>query len=156
MSYRHIVGKLDPYPDAELLPKSVQHPMLLLIATNAKEEGGTTPVLRFVALPLDALVSRPAFCHNGISGWTATSSSHRAKLERKHCSITRRHIVMHDTTRLKGVLAPVVTPFTADLSPDPERFITHCRWLLSQHVGLAVFGTNSEANSQSVSERMEL
>ena len=63
---------------------------------------------------------------------------------------------MHDTTRLKGVLAPVVTPFKADLSPDPERFIAHCRWLLSQHVGLAVFGTNSEANSQSVSERMEL
>jgi len=63
---------------------------------------------------------------------------------------------MHDTTRLKGVLAPVVTPFKADLSPAPERFIAHCRWLLSQHVGLAVFGTNSEANSQSVSERMEL
>ena len=37
MSYRHIVGKLDPYTDAELLPKSVQHPMLSLIATNAKE-----------------------------------------------------------------------------------------------------------------------
>ena len=63
---------------------------------------------------------------------------------------------MHDTTHLKGVLAPVVTPFKADLSPAPERFIAHCRWLLSQHVGLAVFGTNSEANSQSVSERMEL
>jgi len=38
---------------------------------------------------------------------------------------------MHDTTRLKGVLAPVVTPFKTDLSPDPERFIAHCRWLLS-------------------------
>jgi len=63
---------------------------------------------------------------------------------------------MHETTRLQGVLAPVVTPFRADLSPDPERFIAHCRWLLLQHAGLAVFGTNSEANSQSVSERMEL
>ena len=63
---------------------------------------------------------------------------------------------MSDTTRLKGILAPVVTPFKADLSPDPERLIAHCRWLLSQHVGLAVFGTNSEANSQSVSERIEL
>ena len=63
---------------------------------------------------------------------------------------------MPETTRLQGVLAPVVTPFRADLSPDPERFIAHCRWLLSQHAGLAVFGTNSEANSQSVSERMEL
>jgi len=54
---------------------------------------------------------------------------------------------MHDTTRLKGVLATVVTPFKADLSPDPERFIAHCRWLLSQHVGLAVFGTNSEGKA---------
>jgi len=49
--------------------------------------------------------------------------------------------------RIKGVLSPVVTPFKADLSPDPERFVRQCRWLLSQDVGLAVFGTNSEANS---------
>jgi len=58
--------------------------------------------------------------------------------------------------RLAGVLSPVVTPFKADLSPDPERFVGHCRWLLSNHVGLAVFGTNSEANSLSVGERMNL
>ena len=31
-----------------------------------------------------------------------------------------------------------------------------CRWLLSQNVGLAVFGTNSEANSLSVDEKIEL
>lgn len=30
-----------------------------------------------------------------------------------------------------------------------------CRWLLSQNVGLAVFGTNSEANSLSVEEKAE-
>lgn len=58
--------------------------------------------------------------------------------------------------RIRGVLSPVVTPFRADLSPDPERFIRHCRWLLSQDVGLAAFGTNSEANSLSVDERIEL
>ena len=57
----------------------------------------------------------------------------------------------------EGVMAPVVTPFRADLSPDVERFIAHCRWLLSQKCdGLAVFGTNSEANSLSLSERNEL
>jgi 4-hydroxy-tetrahydrodipicolinate synthase len=50
----------------------------------------------------------------------------------------------------------VVTPFRADLTPDGDRFIRHCRWLLSQNVGLAVFGTNSEANSLSVDERVEL
>jgi 4-hydroxy-tetrahydrodipicolinate synthase len=58
--------------------------------------------------------------------------------------------------RIRGVLAPVVTPFKADLSPDCERFIQHCQWLLSQNCGLAVFGTNSEANSMSTDERVSL
>ncbi len=58
--------------------------------------------------------------------------------------------------RLSGVLSPVVTPFNDDLSPDADRLIRHCKWLLSQNVGLAVFGTNSEANSLSVDEKIEL
>jgi len=58
--------------------------------------------------------------------------------------------------RIKGVLSPVVTPFKRDLSPDTARFIAHCKWLLSQDCGLAVFGTNSEANSLGQQERMEL
>ena len=58
--------------------------------------------------------------------------------------------------RIRGVLAPVVTPFKDDLSPDTERFIVHCKWLLSQNCGLAVFGTNSEANSLSFEERATL
>jgi 4-hydroxy-tetrahydrodipicolinate synthase len=58
--------------------------------------------------------------------------------------------------RIRGVLAPVVTPFKADLSPDRDRFIRHCQWLLSQNCGLAAFGTNSEANSMSAKERMKL
>jgi 4-hydroxy-tetrahydrodipicolinate synthase len=63
---------------------------------------------------------------------------------------------MNDTPRITGVLSPVVTPFKADLSPDPERFVRQCRWLVSQNVGLAVFGTNSEANSLSLEEKIEL
>ena len=63
---------------------------------------------------------------------------------------------MKEHKRIKGVLSPVVTPFKADLSPDPERFIRQCKWLLSQSCGLAVFGTNSEANSLSVNERIAL
>ena len=56
-----------------------------------------------------------------------------------------------------GVLAPVLTPFKQDLAPDPERLVTHCRWLLEQGIaGLAVFGTTSEANSLSAEERMDL
>jgi 4-hydroxy-tetrahydrodipicolinate synthase len=58
--------------------------------------------------------------------------------------------------RIRGVLAPVITPFGADLSPDKKRFIAHCQWLLSQNCGLAVFGTNSEANSLAVEERSML
>jgi 4-hydroxy-tetrahydrodipicolinate synthase len=58
--------------------------------------------------------------------------------------------------RIRGVLAPVVTPFKTDLSPDSQRFIAHCKWLLSQNCGLAVFGTNSEANSLSMEERAML
>ena len=59
--------------------------------------------------------------------------------------------------RIQGVLSPVVTPFQRDLSPDPERYLRHCKWLLANGcAGLAGFGTNSEANSLSVDERMML
>jgi 4-hydroxy-tetrahydrodipicolinate synthase len=60
------------------------------------------------------------------------------------------------TPRIQGVLSPVLTPFNADYTPDADRFIRHCRWLLDQEVGLAIFGTNSEANSMSVSEKRRL
>jgi 4-hydroxy-tetrahydrodipicolinate synthase len=60
------------------------------------------------------------------------------------------------TERIRGVLAPVVTPFKADLAPDSQRFVAHCKWLLSKNCGLAVFGTNSEANSLSMEERLNL
>lgn len=63
---------------------------------------------------------------------------------------------MVQNSAIRGVLAPVVTPFKADLSPDSERFIAHCKWLLSHNCGLAVFGTNSEANSMAADERIML
>ena len=61
-----------------------------------------------------------------------------------------------NNTRLRGVLAPVLTPFDAQGRPDATRWIAHCRWLLDQQVGLAIFGTNSEAASLSVDERIDL
>lgn len=60
------------------------------------------------------------------------------------------------TKMMRGVLAPVVTPFDEDLEPDFDRWIAHCRWLQAQDCGLAVFGTNSEANSLSAAERSGL
>jgi 4-hydroxy-tetrahydrodipicolinate synthase len=61
-----------------------------------------------------------------------------------------------DSERLRGVLSPVLTPFDAARSPSAARLVKHCRWLLRQGVGLAVFGTNSEANSLSVAEKRGL
>ncbi|HEY5633903.1 MAG TPA: dihydrodipicolinate synthase family protein [Burkholderiaceae bacterium] len=58
--------------------------------------------------------------------------------------------------RLEGVFSPVLTPFNADRSPAPDRYLRHCRWLVDQGVGLAVFGTNSEAASLSLKEKMAL
>ncbi len=63
---------------------------------------------------------------------------------------------MNPKTGMSGVLSPVVTPFRADLSVDADALVQQCRWLLSQDTGLAVFGTNSEANSLSVAEKIEL
>ena len=64
---------------------------------------------------------------------------------------------MAKARRIEGVLSPVVTPFRKDYAPDAERFVRHCRWLLkSGCAGLAVFGTNSEANSMSVAEKRRL
>jgi 4-hydroxy-tetrahydrodipicolinate synthase len=63
----------------------------------------------------------------------------------------------NDRPRFAGVLAPVLTPFEADLAPDALRFVKLCRWLLEGGcAGLAVFGTTSEANSLSADERERL
>lgn len=61
-----------------------------------------------------------------------------------------------NSSRFSGVLAPVITPFNEDLRPDHARFLKHCQWLVSQGVGLAVFGTNSEANSLNLAEKKDL
>lgn len=58
--------------------------------------------------------------------------------------------------RIEGVLSPVLTPFKPNLEPDVQRYIAHCQWLVSQNVGLAIFGTNSEAASLAVPERQAL
>lgn len=60
------------------------------------------------------------------------------------------------SARLRGVLAPVVTPFHANLDINVSEFVRHCAWLLENGAGLAIFGTNSEANSLSTGERIHL
>ena len=57
---------------------------------------------------------------------------------------------------LQGVFSPVITPFNRDFTVDHKKLTNQCEWLISQEVGLAIFGTNSEANSLSVDEKMFL
>jgi 4-hydroxy-tetrahydrodipicolinate synthase len=63
---------------------------------------------------------------------------------------------MNPSNRLRGVFSPVITPRADQPRRAAAMLVRHCRWLLEQDVGLAVFGTNSEANSLSVAERMHL
>ena len=63
---------------------------------------------------------------------------------------------MNPGSAIRGVLSPVVTPFTKTLEPDADRLTQHCQWLVDSNVGLAVFGTNSEANSLSMNEKRRL
>lgn len=63
---------------------------------------------------------------------------------------------MSDSSLLQGVFSPVLTPFSADFSPHIPRYIAHCRNLLKQGVGLAIFGTNSEATSLAMAEKRRL
>jgi 4-hydroxy-tetrahydrodipicolinate synthase len=79
-----------------------------------------------------------------------------ASTARRHRLNRESGEIMSNTNRIKGVLSPVVTPFKQDYSPDTARFVAHCQWLMSQNCGLAVFGTNSEANSLAAEERMNL
>jgi len=63
---------------------------------------------------------------------------------------------MASAQSVSGVFAPVLTPFDAHLKPDRKAYAGFCRWLLGQGAGLAIFGTNSEANSLSLAERLDL
>ena len=71
---------------------------------------------------------------------------------------TETAVMERRETRLaKGVWAPVVTPFNADLSPDAGRLIAHTRWLLDNGChGVGLFGTTGEGTSLSADERIAL
>ncbi|MFH1943684.1 MAG: dihydrodipicolinate synthase family protein [bacterium] len=57
----------------------------------------------------------------------------------------------------KGVYAASLTPMKKDLSVDHDRLAAHCRWLLQNGCdGLVILGTTGEANSLSVTERIDL
>lgn len=56
-----------------------------------------------------------------------------------------------------GVWVPAATPFQADGKINSALFLEHCQNLIAEGAdGLAILGTTSEANSLSVSERLDL
>ncbi|MCB1465471.1 MAG: dihydrodipicolinate synthase family protein [Nitratireductor sp.] len=62
---------------------------------------------------------------------------------------------------IRGVIAPNLTPFHADLGVDTARYVSHAKHLLGTDAGggcagLAPFGTTGEAVSVGMQERMEL
>lgn len=61
------------------------------------------------------------------------------------------------TQALRGVIAPNLTPFNADLTIAEELYLDHAAWLIEQGcVGLAPFGTTGEALSIGMEERILL
>lgn len=59
------------------------------------------------------------------------------------------------TTKITGVIAPILTPFNDDLSFAHDLYVSHAHWLLQQGIHYIVpFGTTGEALSLSVSERI--
>ncbi len=60
-------------------------------------------------------------------------------------------------TPLQGIWIPAATPFADNGSVDTGLFVAHCKWLLANGAaGIAPFGTTSEGNSLSASEKQTL
>ena len=56
---------------------------------------------------------------------------------------------------LRGLVAPILTPFTDDLSVATALYSTHASWLFDQGcAGIAPFGTTGEALSVGIDERI--
>src|SRR5262245_36015112 len=89
-------------------------------------------------------------------GATTFPSSSPASPCRPDRSTRQKGCPMHKQRQFSGVIAPVLTPFGEDGSPDAERFVAHCEWLLQEGwTALAPFGTTSEGNSLGVDERID-
>lgn len=60
-----------------------------------------------------------------------------------------------NTTKMTGVMTPILTPFNDDLTFAPDLYISHAKWLLDQGTHfLSPFGTTGEALSMTVEERL--
>lgn len=58
--------------------------------------------------------------------------------------------------RIRGVIAPILTPFNDDQSVAADLYAVHAKWLLDQGcAGLVPFGTTGEALSIGIDERVD-
>src|SRR5262245_3000224 len=90
----------------------------------------------------------------GVTTFPSSSPASRCRPDR---SSWQKGCPMHKQGQFSGVIAPVLTPFGEDGSPDAERFVDHCQWLMQEGcTALAPFGTTSGGNSLGVDERLEL
>jgi len=56
---------------------------------------------------------------------------------------------------IRGVIAPLLTPFNDDLSIASDLYVSHAKWLFEQGcAGIAPFGTTGEALSIGIDERI--
>ncbi len=56
---------------------------------------------------------------------------------------------------MRGVIAPILTPFNGDLSVATSLYVTHAKWLFDQGcAGIVPFGTTGEALSVGIDERI--
>jgi len=57
--------------------------------------------------------------------------------------------------KIRGIIAPILTPFNDDLSVATDLYVAHAEWLLDQGcAGIAPFGTTGEALSVGIDERI--
>ncbi len=57
---------------------------------------------------------------------------------------------------LRGVIAPILTPFNDDMSVATDLYLAHAEWLFEQGcAGIAPFGTTGEALSVGIDERID-
>ena len=61
---------------------------------------------------------------------------------------------MQDNT-IRGLIAPILTPFNNDLSVATDLYVEHASWLFERGcAGIAPFGTTGEALSVGIDERI--
>lgn len=59
------------------------------------------------------------------------------------------------TDTIRGLVAPILTPFNDDLSVATSLYVTHAKWLFDKGcAGIAPFGTTGEALSVGIDERI--